>query len=59
MIAIKAKPMLIKLRTDLDKYLRDEVKRAKKKNPKTATTMVGIIEELLEYRRQFKSFPPK
>ncbi len=49
--AIKAKPMLIKLRKDLDSFLRKEAKRSGK-------TMVLILEELLEYRRRFKTFPP-
>lgn len=49
--AIKAKTLPLKLRKDLDKYLRAESKR-------TGKTMVRLVEELLEYRRCFKNFPP-
>lgn len=49
--AVKAKPTLFKFRKDLDAYLRDESDRL-------GQTMVKFVEEMLEYRRRFKTFPP-
>lgn len=49
--AVKAKPTLLKLRKDLDTYLRSESDRL-------GQTMVRFVEDMLEHRRRFKTFPP-
>lgn len=48
---IKAKGRLMKFRKDLDAYLHSE-------SEKSGKPMTLIVEELLEYRRNFKTFPP-
>lgn len=48
---VKGNGMLFKFPKDLEKYLRSESESSGK-------TMVRIIEELLRYRSQFKTWPP-
>jgi hypothetical protein len=47
----KAPGILFKLSRPMEKYLRRE-------SEKTGKSMVRIVEELLEYRSRFRSFPP-
>lgn len=44
-------PLLLKLRVDLDEWVRAESR-------KTGKPMVRIIEDLLAYRLKFKVWPP-